>query len=80
MLLFVRFLLDYHYTLNFDIIFPDRATYDLVRDSGVLSRASVCRAGRVKAERVFADRAHRPIVAEQWPVAASDGKILLVQA
>jgi hypothetical protein len=43
MLLFVRFLLDYHYTLNFDIIFPDRATYDLVRDSGVLSRASVCR-------------------------------------
>jgi hypothetical protein len=43
MLLFVRILLDYHYTLNFDIIFPDRATYDLVRDSGVLSRASVCR-------------------------------------
>ena len=43
MLLFVRFLLDYYYTLNFDIIFPDRATYDLVRDSGVLSRASVCR-------------------------------------
>jgi Domain of unknown function (DUF4387) len=43
MLLFVRFLLDYRYTLNFDIIFPDRATYDLVRDSGVLSRASVCR-------------------------------------
>jgi hypothetical protein len=38
------------------------------------------RAGRVKAERVFADRAHRRIVAEQWSVAASDGKILLVQA
>jgi hypothetical protein len=29
--------------ITFDIIFPDRATYDLVRDSGVLSRASVCR-------------------------------------
>ena len=28
--------------ITFDIIFPDRATYDLVRDSGVLSRASVC--------------------------------------
>jgi hypothetical protein len=29
--------------ITFDILFPDRATYDLVRDSGVLSRASVCR-------------------------------------
>jgi hypothetical protein len=29
--------------ITFDIIFPDRATYDLVRDSGVLSRASICR-------------------------------------
>ena len=29
--------------ITFDVIFPDRATYDLVRDSGVLSRTAVCR-------------------------------------
>jgi hypothetical protein len=29
--------------ITFDVIFPDRATYDRVRESGVLSRASICR-------------------------------------
>ena len=29
--------------ITFDVIFPDRATYDLVRRSQVLSRAAVCR-------------------------------------
>ena len=29
--------------ITFDIIFPDRATYDWVRKSRVLSRAAVCR-------------------------------------
>jgi hypothetical protein len=29
--------------ITFDIIFADRADYDLVRRSGVLSRAAVCR-------------------------------------
>ena len=29
--------------ITFDVIFPDRASYDLVRRSGVLSRAAVCR-------------------------------------
>ena len=29
--------------ITFDVIFPDRATYDRVRQSGVLSRASICR-------------------------------------
>jgi len=29
--------------ITFDVIFPDRATYERVRDSGVLSRAAVCR-------------------------------------
>ena len=29
--------------IAFDVIFPDRATYDRVRESGVLSRASICR-------------------------------------
>ena len=29
--------------ITFDVIFPDRATYDRVRESGVLSRAAICR-------------------------------------
>jgi hypothetical protein len=29
--------------VTFDVIFPDRATYDRVRESGVLSRAAVSR-------------------------------------
>ena len=28
--------------ITFDVIFPDRASYDRVRGSGVLSRAAVC--------------------------------------
>src|SRR5262249_15794966 len=29
--------------VTFDVIFPDRVTYDRVRGSGILSRAAVCR-------------------------------------
>ena len=29
--------------VTFDVIFPDRTAYQLVRDSGVLSREAVCR-------------------------------------
>jgi hypothetical protein len=29
--------------ITFDVIFPDRAAYDRVRESGVLSREAVCR-------------------------------------
>jgi hypothetical protein len=29
--------------VTFDVIFPDRITYNRVRDSGVLSREAVCR-------------------------------------
>ena len=29
--------------ITFDVIFRDRASYDLVRDSRVLSREAVCR-------------------------------------
>jgi hypothetical protein len=28
--------------ITFDVIFPDQATYDRVRGSGILSRAAVC--------------------------------------
>jgi hypothetical protein len=38
--------------ITFDVIFPDRATYDLVRNSGVLSREAVCQIFGVAAAQV----------------------------
>ena len=38
--------------ITFDVIFAQRADYDLVRRSGVLSRASVCRIFGISASRI----------------------------
>jgi Domain of unknown function (DUF4387) len=38
--------------ITFDVIFADRADYDLVRRSGVLSRAAVCRIFDIPQSRI----------------------------
>jgi hypothetical protein len=38
--------------ITFDVIFPDPAAYDRVRESGVLSREAVCRIFGIDAERI----------------------------
>ncbi|HMK67389.1 MAG TPA: DUF4387 domain-containing protein [Stellaceae bacterium] len=38
--------------ITFDVIFPDRASYDLVRKSGALSRAAVCRLYGIPESRI----------------------------
>ena len=38
--------------ITFDVIFPDQATYDLARDSGVLSREAVCRIFGIDAAQI----------------------------
>jgi len=38
--------------ITFDVIFADRADYDLVRHSGVLSRAAVCRIFGIPESRI----------------------------
>ena len=38
--------------ITFDVIFADRAAYDRVRESGVLSRASVCRIFAIDAGQI----------------------------
>ena len=38
--------------ITFDVIFAERVDYDLVRRSGVLSRASVCRIFGISAARI----------------------------
>ena len=38
--------------ITFDIIFEDRAAYDRVRRSGVLSREAICRLYRIPESRI----------------------------
>jgi hypothetical protein len=38
--------------ITFDVIFPDRASYDQVRESGVLSRTAVCRIFAIDAAQI----------------------------
>ena len=38
--------------ITFDVLFPDRATYDRVRESGVLSRPAVCRIFGIDAAQI----------------------------
>jgi len=38
--------------ITFDVIFPDRASFDLVRKSGALSRAAVCRLYGIPESRI----------------------------
>jgi len=38
--------------ITFDVIFTDRAVYERVKQSGVLTRESVCRLYRIAPERI----------------------------
>jgi hypothetical protein len=49
--------------VTFDIIFPDRASYELVRESGVLSREAVCRIFAIDAARISDHVAFDPALA-----------------
>jgi hypothetical protein len=48
---------------TFDVIFPDRASYEHVRDSGVLSREAVCRIFGVDESRLTDHVAFEPALA-----------------
>jgi len=55
--------------ITFDIIFPDRVSYELVRDSGVLSREAVCRIFGIDAARITDHVAFDPALAIKFTVA-----------
>ncbi|HVH79667.1 MAG TPA: DUF4387 domain-containing protein [Stellaceae bacterium] len=55
--------------ITFDVIFPDRAAYDLVRESGVLSREAVCRIFGIGAERITDHIAFDPALAIKFTIA-----------
>ena len=54
--------------ITFDVIFPDRASYDLVRDSGALSREAVCRIFAIDAVRISDHVAFEPALAIKFTI------------
>jgi hypothetical protein len=49
--------------ITFDVIFPDRASYERVRTSGALSRESVCRIFGIEAAQITDHVAFEPALA-----------------
>jgi uncharacterized protein DUF4387 len=54
--------------ITFDVIFPDRATYEQVRDSGVLSPAAVCRIFAIDAAQITDHVAFDPALAIKFTI------------
>jgi hypothetical protein len=54
---------------TFDVIFPDRASYDLVRESGALSREAVCRLFAIDPARITDHVAFDPALAIKFTIA-----------
>jgi hypothetical protein len=54
--------------ITFDVIFADRATYEQVRDSGVLSREAVCRIFAIDAARISDHVAFDPALAIKFTI------------
>jgi Domain of unknown function (DUF4387) len=54
--------------ITFDVIFADRADYDLVRRSGVLSRAAVCRIFGIPESRITDYVEFDPALAIKFPM------------
>ena len=54
--------------ITFDVIFSDRATYDRVRDSGVVSREAVCRIFAIDAGQITDYVAFDPALAIKFTI------------
>jgi len=54
--------------ITFDVIFPDRATYDLVRASGVLSREALCRIFGIDTAQITDHVAFDPALAIKFTI------------
>jgi hypothetical protein len=54
--------------ITFDVIFADRATYERVRDSGVLSREAVCRIFAIEPSRISDHVAFDPALAIKFTI------------
>jgi hypothetical protein len=54
--------------ITFDVIFPDRGTYDLVRESGILSRDAVCRIFSIDIARITDHVEFEPALAIKFTI------------
>jgi hypothetical protein len=54
--------------ITFDVIFPDRATYERVRASGVLSPAAVCRIFGIDAAQITDHVEFEPALAVKFTI------------
>ena len=54
--------------ITFDVIFPDRSTYELVCDSGVLSRTAVCRVFGIDEAHMTDHVAFDPVLAIKFTI------------
>jgi hypothetical protein len=54
--------------ITFDVIFPDRAAYDRVRESGALSRAAICRIFGIDAAQITDHVAFDPALAIKFTI------------
>jgi hypothetical protein len=54
--------------ITFDVIFADRAAYDRVRESGMLSRDAVCRIFAIDAARISDHVAFDPALAIKFTI------------
>jgi hypothetical protein len=54
--------------ITFDVIFPDRDTYDRVSESGVLSREAVCRLFAIDPARISDHVAFDPALAIKFTI------------
>ena len=52
--------------ITFDVIFPDRASYDLVRHSSALSRSAICRIYNIPDSRISDHVEFAPALAIQF--------------
>jgi Domain of unknown function (DUF4387) len=54
--------------ITFDVIFPDRASYERVRTSGALSREAVCRIFGIEAAQITDHVAFEPALAIKFTI------------
>jgi hypothetical protein len=54
--------------ITFDVIFPDRAIYDRVRESGVISRTAVCRIFGIAASQITDHVEFEPALAIKFTI------------
>lgn len=60
------------YEITFDIMFPDNASYERVKSSGVLSEELICKLYHVKPEDVIANMFFDPALAYKFTLRRPD--------